>query len=261
MIRPEVLTGDRLDGVFAEAIRQRMPLLLTHKVGGRWHSRKSVLLDAATAARVFVASDSADDSDHRGPFVPGEQLAAAFRYRNHKCLFVTTFLASRRLSGHTLPGGTAESFILTWPEKIEQLQRRAYYRVEIPRETPVAVQLHRGGWGSPSDPTPSASKQFTARLLDMSVGGMRVELPRGQDPAFGEDEVVGVELRPDPNSPGIEIEACFRHAEPTDSDRLALGFQFVGLELTANGPTALARLARTVSHLQRSTQPRRRQLT
>jgi hypothetical protein len=59
-------------------------------------------------------------------------------------------------------------------------------------------------------------------------------------------------LTPRPGKPALVLEAVLRHREAGDSGRASLGFQFVGMETTAEGIRLLDRLVRVVNHFHRA---------
>jgi len=251
-MRPYALTGLQRDELLAEAVQQGTLLTLTQKAKSRWQTHKSRLLDMAPGRRALIVAYPTAAEGQTPEFLRGEQLGVALRHRNRKCLFAATVLDANRMTGDQQGEGSLGSLWLSWPERIEQLQRRVYYRAPVPADAPIDVRLWPGGL-TPEDPTaPHLPPGISGRVLDLSVGGMRVGIAAGDDPGLQLNEVVGMAFSPEPHQPPLVLEACFRHAEPLHPSGLSLGLQFVGIELSPTGQIVLARLARTVSRLQRS---------
>jgi hypothetical protein len=125
-----------------------------------------------------------------------------------------------------------------------------YYRVPVPAESQVPVRFWQGGL-IPCPPIPPVDRPVTTgRLFDLSVGGMRVMIARTDDPRLALNDVVGVEFRPELRQPNFVLEACFRHVDSVGAAKLSLGFQFIGLEVSSDGPAILTRLAQAVTRLQ-----------
>ena len=87
----------------------------------------------------------------------------------------------------------------------------------------------------------------TGLLQDVSGGGCRVEIDAARDPQLCAGDTVGIQFRPDPRSEPLCLDAMFRHTEDLGRGQLSLGFQFVGLEMTAQGRHTLQSLSRVVS--------------
>jgi c-di-GMP-binding flagellar brake protein YcgR len=256
MIRPHSMTGRHRDDVLAQAAQQSAQLVLTCRIQGRWQAYKSCLLSVDPIKGRMVISAPTDAEAEPLEFVRGEQIGVTFRHRNTKCLFATVVLGTS-LPGAGRRGTSAGSVVvLACPDQLEQLQRRAYHRVEIPAESRITVRFWRGGVAPDGRHRIAAAPEFVGRLLDLSVGGIRVGLSAQADPQLQPDEMVGLEFSPEPYRPSIVLEACFRHLQPVRSDKVSLGFQFIGLELHPNGHETLARLARTVRRLQRNQAPK-----
>ncbi len=249
MSHPEPLSGRQRDQLLADAVHQKTRLVLTCRGRQRWETHKSRLLDMAPARRALVVAYPYDAPDDALQLHRGEQVGVAFRHHSRKCLFAATVVAKRQPRAHSTRASRSKALLLSWPEQIEQLQRRVYHRVAIPPQCPIDVRLWSPRPGT--DPrTPREDETVTSgRLIDLSVGGMRVEV--GDDPRLEENEVVSAAFAPDPKAPELILDACFRHAEPTDRGRLSLGFQFIGLEVSQETPSPLSRLARAVARLQR----------
>lgn len=260
MTRPEPLTGLQRDELLAESAQQHTQLTLTTKASGRWRTYKSTMLDITRGKRALVVSYPIVKDGESPEFIPGEQIGVTFRHRNRKLLFSAVVFGRGPESEGSPCSGDPTPLLLTWPAQIEQLQRRAYHRVEIPRESPVAIRLWRGSLGPDGGIVPAPSRGVLGRLLDLSVGGVRVEVAEADDPSLEPNDAAVVEFAPEPHQPSITAEVCFRHVQPSSPGWLSLGFQFIGLEVTPNGQAVLARLARTVSRLQRNG-PRHARLT
>ena len=87
----------------------------------------------------------------------------------------------------------------------------------------------------------------TGLLQDLSAGGCRIMVDAARDPHLQEGDSVRVRFQPDPRTQPLTIDAMYRHADELPQRRLSLGFQFVGLELTAEGRDTLQTVARVVS--------------
>jgi c-di-GMP-binding flagellar brake protein YcgR len=255
MSGPRALIGHQRDEVIADAAHQKSILVLTCKVQGRWETHKSRLLDVAPARRALVVAYPQHNQEQPLDFTRGEEIGVAFRYRSSKCLFASTVIGKRQPRRHRSSRPVSKSLLLSWPDQIEQLQRRVYHRVDIPADSPIAVRLWPGGMASCTETPPTDRKIISGSFQDLSVGGARVSIARKDDLALDVNDLVGMEFSVDPDQPILAVEACFRHAEPTGGDTLSLGFQFIGLEVSPERPSLLSRLARAVSRIERMQAP------
>jgi len=254
----DALHGRQRDELLADAVHQKARLVLTCRGSEGWETHKSRLLDMAPARRALVVAHPDEIEAETFELACGEQVGVAFRHHSRKCLFATSVVGRRQPRRHATRSSGPKALLLGWPEQIEQLQRRVYYRVPIPAASPIDVRIWSGGLSSPTQDPPATSKAVTGRLLDLSVGGMCVAIAQADDPRFRTNALVGAEFRPETGRSSIALEACFRHAQPLGRDRLSLGFQFIGLEVSSDGASLLARLACVVSRLQRDQEQWRR---
>lgn len=251
MIGLHALHGRQRDELLADAVHQKARLVLTCKGSEGWETHKSRLLDMAPARRALVVTHPCETEGETFELACGEQVGVAFRHHSRKCLFATSVVGKRQPRRHATRSSGPRALLLGWPEQIEELQRRVYYRVAIPAASPIDVRVWSGGLSSSTQGSPPESKAVTGRLLDLSVGGMCVAIAQADDPHFHTNAVVGAEFRPETGRSSLTLEACYRHVQPLGRDRLSLGFQFIGLEVSSDGASLLARLAQVVSRLQR----------
>ncbi|MBN1347616.1 MAG: PilZ domain-containing protein [Phycisphaerae bacterium] len=255
MTKPVSLVGRERDQLLADAVHEKARLVLTARGKESWETHKSRLLDMAPARRALVVAFPYDVEGPEIDFTRGEQIGVAFRHHSRKCLFASTVIGKRQPRQNPTRHTGSKALLLSWPEQIEQLQRRVYYRVEVPEDCPIVVQFWRGGVLPHMAIPPIDRPIVVGRVQDLSVGGMRVEIAQSDNPRLETDEMVGAEFAAEPGKQSIVLEACFRHIEPSGPKKLSLGFQFIGLEVAAEGPSLLSRLAHAVSRLQRVNGP------
>ncbi len=172
---------------------------------------------------------------------PGQDIGVTFRAGHKKCMFGSIV--------SSLGDATKNALItLPWPQRLQQLQRRAYQRVVLPKHTAISVRLVQGQ----SNHSLHADVQSVrhAQLEDLSVGGMRVRI---QDTAsLKQDDVYRCVFTPRPGKPSFMIDTLIRHTEAPTTEHARIGLQFIGLEVSAEGRRTLDRLARVVSYFQRA---------
>ncbi|MEA3225291.1 MAG: PilZ domain-containing protein, partial [Planctomycetota bacterium] len=145
-------------------------------------------------------------------------------------------------------GGT---IVLAMPKKIEVIQRRSYFRVNVPESLNVQVLLwHRCGNLKEKhhlhDPADEMKDCCHGSLVDISAGGAQVAVPQeiktpGTD--FKRGQFVSVRFTPAPYETPVVFSAQVRSILPTaDGKSASLGLQIVGLEASSEGREVLVRL-------------------
>lgn len=203
--------------------------LLTHAagkrlmlaIGGGGGPHNSLLLAADLPNRQLVI----DPPFPALPNVPeqGELLSLSTRIDGAVVDFTTPFEDIAELGGE-------EAMVLRWPQKLRYFQRRAAYRLGIPRELHVPPAILRSRNGA-----------CTATLVDLSRFGAGALVPRTRQTAPGDTLDCTIRIGELEFSASVEVRSC-----TASLDRLRLGLQFG--ELT---PTAASRLSAAVAKLER----------
>ena len=127
----------------------------------------------------------------------------------------------------------------------------------MPPDRFIAVKIWEGGAPSAVEPSwPVCS----GRLGNASVGGILVDVRVDQNPRLSIGDIIGVEITVTPGQPPLIAEAQYRHCATTSTNRLGLGFQFVGLEHGLPGRASLDEVADFVRDLKKTAgrhEPRR----
>jgi c-di-GMP-binding flagellar brake protein YcgR len=246
-----VLEPARRDRALDEATSRNVGVVLSMRGGEEWSVFKSRFLGADDSHNHLVVEYPPAPVGTRRPDVQlGENIGVAFRRGHKKCVFTAVVMARGE---YALNGQTrVESLTLSWPDSVQELQRRAYYRVPVPRTRNVSVLVFRGGTSQRKKARSAHWPKCTARLSDLSAGGMRVVLPPGKKLPLNCGDAVGLEFQPEVSGPMFLIDAVLRHVAPTADESLALGLQFVGLEASVDGRKTLQQLLRVVSQYQRA---------
>lgn len=242
------IVREQRDRILEDAIDQNRRVVLSHQTPNGWRTFKSALTSGSPAAQsLLVTVDVADDP--RGAIVPklGQTLGVTFRNGHKKCMFGAVVESISERGDRWLVG-------LRWPAELQQLQRRAYERAKPPENSVVAVRLLRTT-GVSTDSLEARVVRH-GQLEDISAGGMRVLV---SDPAdFEIDATHRCIFSTRPGKPALIIDGLVRHREAVEHGRACIGFQFVGLEASADGRRTLDRLARAVSQFGRARQRGRR---
>jgi len=247
MTTVQMITEPQRNQILEDSVEQKRQVVLTVHGPRGWRTFKSTLVEGSAATgKLHVAAPSIRDCPCVEPLEDDLAIGVTFRLGHKKCMFGTHLVSSSDESNKVI--------ILSWPDHLQQLQRRVYERVRPMRDTVISVRFWRAD--QPSAGSVEARDVRHGQLEDLSVGGMRV---KAANPAAIED---GLTYRcvfaPKPGKPSFVLDALVRHHEDADQGRASIGFQFIGLEATPEGRRTLERLARTVSQLQRTRSRNRR---
>lgn len=190
-------------------------------VGGSGGPRNALLLAADPNTQTLVIDP---------PFPPlaqppqlGEMLSLSTRIDGAVMDFSTTFEAHAELAGE-------EALVLRWPQRVRYLQRRAAYRLGIPRELHVPPAILRDRHGP-----------FTATLVDLSRFGAGALVSRAVNPAEGEAVACTIRVGDVEFTANAAVRSCIKSL-----DRLR-----VGLEFGEISPATADRLSAAVARLER----------
>jgi len=245
-----VLAAEACDAALEQAVVRREPVVLSLERPESWLVAKSRFLGAASPGRqLLVQYPDAAEADARRPEIGiGESVGVAFRRGHKKCVFTGIVLAIGDYA--SADGQSVESLALSWPAEVQELQRRAYYRVPVPGNRTVPVKFWEGSSDRQDGPGRRWTPTHTGQLADISIGGMRIVLPAAQNPRLHEGDPVGVEFQPDANQPPFVLDTRFRYANESPDGVVSIGLQLVGLEIRPDGQEALHRLFRVVRRYQ-----------
>jgi len=247
----EVMTPHGVDRekILKIAIDMKVPAIMSYLSRDKWHVAK-VLLTNLDGDRLSV--ESTISRRQRPINIRADQpVGISFKHGYGKFVFDTTV---KSLEPSTDPetrrerGGT---IVLAFPDKIEVIQRRSYFRVNVPESLKVKVLLwHRSGKHGAAEPKHDTSSEMRdccqGRLMDISAGGVQVIVPRQNDAGkadFKKGQFISMRFTPLPYETPLVLSAQIRNILPTADDQNAsLGLQIIGLEASSEGREVLTRL-------------------
>jgi hypothetical protein len=267
-----MLRGAEPREILETAIEEKVPAIMTYLSRGKWHVSK-VLLTNLGASRLS-AEIWPKEKRHPININIDQPVGISIKYGYGKFVFDTKVvdleLSTTALSDERHPadceskaGNQRRSgqIVLLVPDRIEIVQRRSYFRVDVPRALKVNVLLwHRGlnrvpepeVWDRDEQRDNSDNKTqdyYKARLMDISAGGAQLVIDASQKPDFRKGQFIGLTFTPRPYEKPLILDAQIRNILPTaDDNNICLGLQIVGLEASPEGRGVLQRLCNVVEH-------------
>lgn len=243
------IPASELGPLFDDAVRERAIAVLSMQTDDGWLTFKSRFLERDSQERFFVLDYQGTDGKPMPELIPGHCIGLSFRHRNRKLLGATVVEAR----GHFMVDNRASIAAVRyrWPESLTELQRRSYYRTELPPTMSLPAAIWRGGTLARAETQRASLQTLTGTLADLSCGGTLVRLNDPNPPSFSDQATVGVEIQLDDGKPPIILDAYARGVRRDELGQTCLALQFVGLELSVDGRLVLERLAGFLRKLHR----------
>ena len=245
-----MLEGQESRNVLAAVVESHAPAIVSYLSKDKWHVTKVVMSKLLTD-KLCVEGCHSSDKAHPLNIRIHQPVGVNFKHAYGKFVFDTSVVGLEP-SSDPQTGGT---IVLAIPDRIGVVQRRSYFRVNVPESLKVKVVLwHRLSSHKPGE---SPHGYCEGRLVDISAGGAQAVIPLkiapgSQPPKDGEFEFhrgqfVGVRFTPMPYEMPVMFNAQVRNILPTaDHQSLCLGLQIVGLEASDEGRQTLSHLASIV---------------
>ena len=240
----------RKNEIVAAAIEQKMPVVISGRCPAGWRPYKSKFrFGGAVVGRLLLAPPQRTGDEDPRSFVPGERVGVTFRRGHKKCMFSTIVLGQGPVELGE-PGSAVECVELQWPQALQELQRRVYYRAAPPGRR-VHVRFWPGGVRKRAEAEHGSRGVLSGILMDLSAGGMRIMTTEVSADTFVEGDTIGCAFAPKPRGQTLVLDAVFRHLQAEENGAYSVGAQFVGLETSERGRKTLAGLATIVTDYQR----------
>ena len=189
------LHEDQSDKVLQTVINEKTPAILSYSSRGKWHVAKVLLIDI-NEGKLRIESLRSKQKQHPINIQVDQPVGISFKHKFGKFVFDTTVLSLEPSSGQEEYGDSGGTIVLTTPEQIKVVERRSYYRVEVPESLKVKVLLwHRSAKHDSKHHVHSRQDQLRdccqGRLMDISAGGMQIIAPYKNEAAnteSGEDQ-------------------------------------------------------------------------
>ncbi|MBN2138323.1 MAG: PilZ domain-containing protein [Sedimentisphaerales bacterium] len=244
-----MLDGSKPRDILQTAIDHRVPAIMSYLSKGKWHVAK-VLVTTAEDDKLSVQTVHSRPRQHPINIKIGQPVGMSFKYDYGKYVFDATVMALEP----AVNADTGGTIVLTMPAQIEVIQRRSYFRVEVPESLKVNVTIwHRKSRQNTPDgishQLDGGADYCTGRLVDISAGGAQVALDAesSAQQQFRQGQFIGMRFTPLPYETPLLLNAQIRNALPrADGDSIFLGLQLVGLEASPEGRKILAKLVGVV---------------
>ena len=254
--------------ILQNLIEKKTLAVLSFLFKGKWHVAKALLtslgddrLDAQLLPRKTnsILHEPNQTPTSKPPPIKiqvNQPVGISLKYGYGKFIFETTVVAVQTSNEPT----TCGTISLMVPEQIEMIQRRSYFRVDVPSSLKVNVML----WHCHADDVSKApqaespthdsrhvpkERYWRGKLTDISAGGVRIIIDAAQKPDFRKGQFIGLRFTPMPYEMPLMFDAQIRNVTPTEHEKgICLGMRIVGLEASPEGRQILQRLCSVAEH-------------
>lgn len=243
----EELDCEQIHRTLADASSREVPVALSCRIERAWHgARTRIILKGPN--EMYLQYPGPDEEPVPDlPIATSVNLAFKLRHHKHMC--------NALVEGDTecvRPDGVSvRAMRVSVPKRMYRVQRRAYHRVDVPRNRSVLVKF----WEGPPSPTSHQGEReclsWEGWLTNLSAGGFQVRLASGSVPQLEVGDVVRVEISLGQEFRPVEAEAQFRHEICDERGVALLAFRFVGLHESPAGRKTLQRIGQIVCDFQR----------
>lgn len=241
-----VVEGRRSQEVLRIAADKKVQAIVSYLSKNKWHVAK-VIIAGLEGDRLYVEAASSNPMSKPIPtnIRIGQPVGVSFKHSYGKFVFDTTIVGLE-----PSPAGRG-TIVLGVPRHIGAIQRRSYFRVNVPDSLKVNVVFwHRRAAAGEKNPV---HDYHQACLADLSAGGAQIIMPfdlaqsASEGSSFRKGQFIGLRFTPLPYETPLVFDAQIRSILPTeDHTGLCLGLQVVGLESSPEGRQILTRVAEVV---------------
>jgi c-di-GMP-binding flagellar brake protein YcgR len=249
MDKPEIIESEALRNVLALVIEENLTAVMSHLVRGKWHTT-NVSLCTLSSGTLHVEV-ILEDPPRPVEVQINQPVGMSIQHDFNRYIFQTIVIGFESMVSQARGG----KIILEMPDKIERMQRRVHGRVQVPKSLNVRVLFWHRGYTDESKAVP-LENYWQGKLVDISGGGMQIEVSNDQKPNFRVGQLLGLQFTPRAYQKPIHAEAQVRHiAETGDGQKLYVGVGFVGLEASEHGRRKLRRIVRTANDYKNENEP------
>lgn len=239
------LSWEQTNDILHWAVENKAHMRITVRLAREWTELPSEFVGGELLKTLIVKKFPTPWTEK---MLAGQLLPCSFRRGHRKYLFVSAILDQTTVC---IDGQTQEAYVLAWPEGVQQVQRRLYFRASVPPEMKLGIKI----WNSVAaiDTAPAEQPLISGRILDISAGGTQMLLPSPDALTIDKSYLMEIEL-PRPEQPVLVLAQVRRIDAMVDTGDFRYGTQFLSLDHSPRGQETLLRLARFTNYL-RSLQP------
>jgi hypothetical protein len=231
----EILKDGEVLVALSEAVRHNATTRMCHMAGGKWVRNEVTPRELAESGVVFQMP--ADSNAHLEKLQIHQPVGLSFQVNHEKFIFDSAILGFE--SDITTHGGRV---LLEIPETMEKMPRRAYDRQPVPSNLNIQVLFWHRGYADSTTRVPVES-YWQGQLMNLSAGGAQISVPFALSDCFGPNQLIGMQFTPMFYQKPILVEAQIIHLHPEETEnKLCLGLEFLGMEVSIDGRTTLHRL-------------------
>ena len=247
MSQVDILIDDEMRKILSQAINKQIPGILSHMSRGKWHMSKVILTNLGQSILHVEIAPREKPLPINIHIDQPVGLTFKLDFNKYICESVVKGLEP------SINSDCGGKLLLDMPLKLEKMQKRNYYRVQLPNEKFVEAVFWHRGYSNQEVAVPS-NDVWTGRLLDLSAGGLQLGIDISQKPNFKSGQLIGIKFIPFQGERPMILEGQIRHiAKTVDETKLCLGIQIVGLEASQEGREKLRRVVNIVErYLQES---------
>lgn len=241
------LSNRQINEVIEMAAGRRVPVTITIRAEKGWASYRSRML-AIREGHIWLELPRDEPETCAHDFSPADKAGVSFKLKHHKHVFTGTVAGVD--SGKTDDGCDVQILRVCSPTKMHRMQRRAFFRAEVPPNRIVRASFWPGGREAEPAGTTPERPVWSGRVANLSAGGLQVRCEDIDAEALEIGETVGIRISFGAGDETVYADAQFRHIDVIDDGAL-VGLQFVGLPQTPEGRQVLQFIGTKASEYQR----------
>lgn len=242
--------ADDIQQQLQDAIARNVAAVLSLPSAGMLRHQKSRFLSLVDGG--FLMECSPDEALLVDELIKTQKpVGVSYKGGPMKTVFATPVL--ERIAEYQMNADTTVCAVrLKMPTEIKQMQRRQSYRVRVPADFELCVEIWRIAPRWVLRDKPSATQKVHAEVVDISTGGLGVIFvgENGQKPRVCEEDRLRILLTCGEVEVLLEGNMVFP-LTGKDPSRVRCGIQFKALENDLEGRQNLAKLQKIVGELQR----------
>jgi len=231
--------------ILKRVIDEKVTAIMSYMSRQKWYVEKVIL--TKLGAHSITAQILPDKKPHPINIQIEQPVGLSIKHRAGKVVCDTKVLALEPAIG---PSGG--KIVFEVPDSVEIVDRRKYFRVNVPGQLKVDVLVWHRGCGKNNVPP---ENYWKGKLIDISAGGAQVAINTDQEPDLRKGQFIGLQFTALPYEKPLLFSAQIRNIIPTaDHKSMCMGLQLVGLEASAEGRQTLSQLVRVVEQYHKMNQ-------